>query len=145
MSKQMSMSDVNNHQCQNVTVLAILEWLEFKNFCYQSTMVASNTFHYYMHLFRRPSSVIADQINGFLNDQNSQFYYNQWCFIGLDVTETKLFKESRKLKSIPKYRLILNFKSKAFDFINLPEIEILRSIEVCDNLPSNCDISDIPW
>ena len=64
--------------------------------------------------------------------------------MGLDFIETKLFKESKEIikKSIPKYRCNLTFKSKAFDFINLPKI--LRSKEVCDNLPSNFDISDIP-
>ena len=45
-------------------------------------------------------------------------------------------------KSIPKYRFNLAFKGKAFDFINLPNI--LRWKEVCDNLPSNFNISDIP-
>ena len=45
-------------------------------------------------------------------------------------------------KSIPKYRFNLTFKSKAFDFINLSRI--LRSEEVCDNLPSNFNISAIP-
>ena len=64
--------------------------------------------------------------------------------MALDITETKLFKEPKKIikKSIPKYRCNLTFKSKAFDYINLPKI--LRSKDVCDNLPSNCDISDIP-
>ena len=32
------------HQGQNITVLAILECLEFKNFSCQPTMVAGNTF-----------------------------------------------------------------------------------------------------
>ena len=45
-------------------------------------------------------------------------------------------------KSIPQYRCNLTFKSKAFDFINLSRI--LRSEEVCDNLPSNFNISAIP-
>ena len=61
-----------------------------------------------------------------------------------DIIETKLFKEPKEItkKSIPKYRCNLTFKSKAFDFINLPKI--LRSKKVCDNLPSYFDISDIP-
>ena len=60
------------------------------------------------------------------------------------ITETKLFKEPKEIikKSIPKYRCNSTFKSKAFDFINLPKL--LRSKKVCDNLPSNFDISDIP-
>ena len=33
------------HQGQNITVLAILERLEFKNFLSRPTMVAENTFH----------------------------------------------------------------------------------------------------
>ena len=45
-------------------------------------------------------------------------------------------------KSIPKYGCNVTFKSKAFDFINLPKI--LRWKEVYDNLPPNLDISDIP-
>ena len=36
------------HQSQIVTVLAILERLEFKNFSSQPTMVADNTFEYTM-------------------------------------------------------------------------------------------------
>ena len=36
------------HQGQNVTVLAILERLEFKNFSCQLTMVAGNTFQRFM-------------------------------------------------------------------------------------------------
>ena len=64
--------------------------------------------------------------------------------MALDITETTLFKEPKEIvkKSIPKYRCNLTFESKAFDFINLPKF--LRSTEVCDNLPSNFDIFDIP-
>ena len=64
--------------------------------------------------------------------------------MALDIIKTKLFKEPKEIikKSIPKYRCNLTFKSKSFDFINLPKI--LRSKEVCDNLPSYFDISDIP-
>ena len=63
--------------------------------------------------------------------------------MALDIIETQLFKEPEEImkKSIPKYRCNLIFKSKAFDFINL--LKILRSKEVCDNLPSDFDISDI--
>ena len=44
--------------------------------------------------------------------------------MALDIIETKLFKEPKEIikKSIPKYRCKLTFKSKAFDFINLPKI-----------------------
>ena len=61
----------------------------------------------------------------------------------LDMIKTKLVKEPIEIikKSIPKYRCNLTFKSKAFNFINLPKL--LRSKEVCKNLPSNVDISDI--
>ena len=64
--------------------------------------------------------------------------------MALDIIETKLFKEAKEIikKSIPKYRCNLTFKSKVFDFSNL--LNILRSKEVCDNLPYNFDISDIP-
>ena len=64
--------------------------------------------------------------------------------MALDITETKLSKEIKEIieKSIPKYRCNLTFKSKTFDFINLPKISRLK--EVCDNLPSNFNISDIP-
>ena len=34
------------HQGQNVTIFAILECLEFKNFCYWSTMVADIPFQF---------------------------------------------------------------------------------------------------
>ena len=64
--------------------------------------------------------------------------------MALDIIQTKLFKEPKEIikKYIPKYRCNLTFKSKAFDFINLPKI--LRSKEVCDNLLSSFDIFDIP-
>ena len=64
--------------------------------------------------------------------------------MALDIIETKLFKEPKEIikKSIPKYRRNLTFKSKAFDFINLPKI--LRSKEKWDNLPFNFDTSNIP-
>ena len=54
------------------------------------------------------------------------------------------FKETKEIikKYFPKYRCNLTFKSKAFDFINLPKI--LRSKEVWDHLPSNFNISGIP-
>ena len=59
----------------------------------------------------------------------------------LDIIEIKLFKELKEIikKPISKYRCNLTFKSKDFDFINLPRN--LRS--KCHNLPSNFDISDI--
>ena len=64
--------------------------------------------------------------------------------MALDIIETKLFIQPKKIfkKPIPKYRCNITFKSRAFDFINLPKI--LRSKEVCDNLPSNFDVSDMP-
>ena len=64
--------------------------------------------------------------------------------MALDIIETKLFIQPKKIfkKAIPKYRCNITFKSRAFDFINLPKI--LRSKEVCDNLPSNFDVSDMP-
>ena len=73
-----------------------------------------------------------------------QFFYNQRYLIALDITETKLFKEAKEVtkKCIPKYKCILTFKSKAFEFINLPKT--LRSKQVCKNLPSYFRISDIP-
>ena len=76
---------------------------------------------------KRHLKQIADHINDFLNDQNSQFLYNQWYLIALDIIETKLFKEPKEIikKSISKYRCNLLFKSKAFDFTNIPQI--LRS------------------
>ena len=63
--------------------------------------------------------------------------------MALDIIETKLFQETKEIikKSISKYRFNLTFKSQAFNFINLPKI--LRSKEVCDNPPSNFDISEI--
>ena len=65
-------------------------------------------------------------------------------FMALHIIETKLFKEPKETikKYIPKYRCNLTFKSKAFDFINLPKM--LKWKEVCDNLPSNFNISDFP-
>ena len=62
-----------------------------------------------------------------------------------DIIETKLFREPKVIiikKSIPKYRGNLTSKNKTFDFVNLPKV--LRSKEVCDNLPSNFGIFDIP-
>ena len=40
---------------------------------------------------------IADHINDFLNDQSSQFFYNQWYLMALDVIETKLFKKPKEV------------------------------------------------
>ena len=87
---------------------------------------------------------IAEHIYDFLNNQNSQFFFNQWYLMALDIIETKLFRKPKEIieKFIPKYRCDLAFKSKPFNFINLPKI--LRSKEVCDNVPSNFNISDIP-
>ena len=64
--------------------------------------------------------------------------------MALDIIATKLFKEPKETikKSVPKYRCNLTFKSKAFDFTNIPKI--LKLKEVCKNLPSNFDISDSP-
>ena len=52
-------------------------------------------------------------------------------------------KEPKEIikKSLHKYRCNLPFKSKVFVFINFSEIS--RSKEVCDNLPSSFEISDI--
>ena len=46
---------------------------------------------------KRHLKQIADHINDFLNDQNSQFFYNQQYLMALDIIETKLFKEPREL------------------------------------------------
>ena len=58
---------------------------------------------------KRHSKQIADHINDFLNDQNSQFFYNQWYL--MDIIETKIFKKPKEIikKSIPKYRRNLTF------------------------------------
>ena len=68
------------------------------------------------------------------------------CMYVMHIIETKLFKEPKEIikKSIPKYRCNLTFKSKAFDFINLPKI--FRSKKECHNLTLNFDIFLIfPW
>ena len=56
--------------------------------------------------------------------------------MALDIIEIKLFKEPKKsiTKSIPKYRCNSTFRSKAFDFMDLPKIL---------NPLSNFEISDI--
>ena len=65
--------------------------------------------------------------------------------MALDIIETKLFKKPKEIikKSIAKYKGNLTFKSKAFDFINLPII--LRSKVLCDNLASNLIFLIFPW
>ena len=64
--------------------------------------------------------------------------------MGLDITETKLFKEPKETteKCFPKYRSNWTFESKAFDFINFTKI--IRRKEMCNNLLSNVGISYIP-
>ena len=65
---------------------------------------------------KRHLKQIVDVINDFLNDQNSQFFYNQWYLMVLDIIEAKLFKEPKEIikKSIFKYRCNLTFKRKGF-------------------------------
>ena len=44
-------------------------------------------------------------MNNFLNDQDSQVSYKQWCFVALDVIEARLFKNLQETirNPIPKY------------------------------------------
>ena len=56
----------------------------------------------------------TDYTNDFCNNQNSQFFYNQWYLMALNIIETKLCKEPKEIikKYIPKYQCNLSFKSK---------------------------------
>ena len=60
---------------------------------------------------KRHLKQIAYQVNDFLDDQSSQFFYNQWYLMAVDIIETKLCKEPKEIikKSIPKYRCNLTF------------------------------------
>ena len=53
---------------------------------------------------KRHLKQIADHLNDFLYDQNSQFFYSQWYLMDLGIIETKLFKEPKEIikKPIPK-------------------------------------------
>ena len=79
--------------------------------------------HYPVSLPSIKKEKIVDHKNDFLNDKNSHFFI------------------TNSIQSISKYRFNLTFKSQAFNFINL--FRIFRSKELCDNHPSNFDISDI--
>ena len=62
--------------------------------------------------------------------------------MALNIADTKCVKKPKDFieKSIPKYKCNLTFKSKVFDFINLPKI--LKSQVVYKSLPSNFDSSE---
>ena len=48
-------------------------------------------------LIRKAIKKIVDRINNFLNDQKSQFFFNQWYLMAPDIIETKLLKERKEI------------------------------------------------
>jgi len=64
--------------------------------------------------------------------------------MALDIIESKLFKprKPQKQKSIPKYKVNIEFVNKALDFINLPQI--LRSKNIKNNSPLLMEETDVP-
>ena len=86
----------------------------------------------------------AFQINEFLSSTDDDFIYFQWYKLALDIIESKLYKPPKpmKKKSIPKYKLNIEFVSKALNFINLPQI--LRSTNVKENSPILMEETDVP-
>ena len=87
---------------------------------------------------------VADYINDFIIDQDDKFVHIQWYILALDIIESKMYKPPPdiKNKSVPKYKVNINFSSKALDFINLPRI--LRSKESQDHLPIQVGQTNIP-
>ena len=88
--------------------------------------------------------IVADYINDFIADQDENFLHIQWYIIALDIIESKLYKPPPEImkKSVPKYKVNVNFSSKALDFINLTRI--LRSKASQDHLPAYVSKNDIP-
>ena len=93
---------------------------------------------------KRHLKSVAEYINDFLNDKDSDFLYLNWYLMALDIIESKLFIEPaiRKKRPIPKYRCNLSFSNKALDFINLSKL--LRSQISMASLPQQMDKTDIP-
>ena len=87
---------------------------------------------------------VADFINDFLSDKDSDFLYLTWYDMALDIIESKLFIDPTivKKRSLPKYKCHLTFSNKAFDFINLSKL--LRSPQSISALPPQIDKTDVP-
>ena len=96
-------------------------------------------------IFQRDQTCKHDNRKGISILNYEQFIVNLNNYLKDDLADAlnyiKVSLASIK-KHTPKYRRNLTFKSKAFDFINLSRI--LRSEDVCDNLPSSFNISAIP-
>ena len=86
----------------------------------------------------------AYQINDFLSNTDDEFLYFHWYKMALDIIESKLFKprKPQKQKSIPKYKVNIEFVNKALDFINLPPI--IRSKNIKDHSPFLMEETDVP-
>ena len=88
--------------------------------------------------------IVATHLRELMEDQSDTFVVKQWCLMGLDIIESKLYiPPPVKLKRTPpQFRLPLCFTSKAFDFINLPKI--LRSPQCNQSKPELLNDKDIP-
>ena len=88
--------------------------------------------------------ITAYEINEFLSSTGDDFLYFQWYRMALDIIESKLYKPPilKERKSIPKYKLNIEFVNKSLEFINLPQI--LRSKTVKENSPHMMDDTDVP-
>ena len=93
---------------------------------------------------KRHLKSVAEYINDYLSDKDSDFLHLTWYLMALDIIESKLFVEPTiyKKRPTPKYRCNLSFSNKALDFINLSKL--LRSPAAMASLPPQIDKTEIP-
>ena len=93
-------------------------------------------------LKKKDSKALVDKLQDYLGSTDTD--YEQWFRIIIDCIETQLYKPppDKSKRKPPKYRLRIPFSSKAFDYINLPNI--LRKQDSVSLLPEVVDADDIP-
>jgi hypothetical protein len=75
---------------------------------------------------------LGDIINDFLSEKNENFLYTQYFLASLDIIYSNVYKPPEVVTHrMPfKHRLNIKFCNKAIDFINLPQIKMIKKYEI---------------
>ena len=79
-----------------------------------------------------------------LAELGENFQYTHWYLMACDTIESKIYKAPKEIirKRTSKYKLVIPFDNKSFDFLNLPQI--IQSKELKQHMPSKMLDEDIP-
>ena len=88
--------------------------------------------------------VVYTSLHERLFEIGENFQYTHWYLMACDIITSKIYKtvQGKTHKKLSKYKLMITFDNKSFDFLNLPQI--LKSDTIKKHMPPSLHEDNIP-